>query len=267
MAGNIRIQKALSDAGITSRRAAEKLIEEGRIKVNGRTCIIGQQIDPKRDKVMIDGEPVELSVKDKRKWYIALNKPRGYVTTMSDELGRKCVTELVSDIPERIYPVGRLDRNSEGLLIMTNDGDFANIVMHPRSEIEKTYRVTVDSEVTEEQVVDLSAGVVLDGVRTLPAVVNVVTKEEGRTVLLMTIKEGKNRQIRRMCESVGLTVSRLKRIVIGPVRLGMLKPGAWRELTAMELKQLRSKYESSIKTNEKPVNKKGKGKGSWSQKK
>ncbi|MBQ2755155.1 MAG: rRNA pseudouridine synthase [Oscillospiraceae bacterium] len=250
MAEKVRIQKALSDAGIASRRAAEKMVEQGRIKVNGRPCIIGQQIDPRRDKVMIDGEPVELSVKDKRKWYIALNKPRGYVTTMSDELGRKCVTELVSDIPERIYPVGRLDRNSEGLLIMTNDGDFANLVMHPRSEIEKTYRVTVDSEVTEDQVVDLSAGIVLDGERTLPAVVNVVTKEEGRTVMLMTIKEGKNRQIRRMCEAVGLTVSRLKRIVIGPVRLGMLKPGTWRELTAMELKQLRSKYESSVKNGE-----------------
>ncbi len=240
MAEKVRIQKALSDAGITSRRAAERLIEQGRIKVNGRLCEIGQQIDPTRDSVMIDGKTVELAVKGRKKWYIALNKPRGYVTTMSDELGRRCVTELVRDIPDRIYPIGRLDRNSEGLLLMTNDGEFANMVMHPRGGIEKTYRVTVQSEVTEEQLVKLASGVELDGVTTLPAIVNVIAKEEGRTVLLMTIREGKNRQIRRMCEDVGLEVARLKRVVEGPVRLGMLKPGAWRELTANELKQLRA---------------------------
>ena len=240
MAEKVRVQKALSDAGITSRRAAERMIEEGRIKVNGRICELGQQIDPARDRVTIDGREAELSVKGKKKWYIALNKPRGYVTTMNDELGRRCVTELVRDIPDRIYPVGRLDRNSEGLLLMTNDGEFANMVMHPRGGIEKTYRVTVQSDVTEEQLIALSSGIELDGVMTLPAMVNVVTKEENRTVMLMTIREGKNRQIRRMCESVGLEVVRLKRVVEGPVRLGILKPGDWRELTAGELKQLRA---------------------------
>jgi len=240
MAEKIRIQKALSDAGIVSRRAAERLIEQGRIKVNGRLCEIGQQVDPARDAVMIDEKPVTLSAKGKKKWYIALNKPRGYVTTLSDEFGRKCVTELVSDIPDRIYPVGRLDRNSEGLLLMTNDGEFANLVMHPRNRIEKTYRVTVSGGVSEDQLISLSAGVELDGSQTLPAIVNVVTREEERTVLLMTITEGKNRQIRRMCEAVGLEVLRLKRVVEGPVRLGMLKPGAWRELTSSELKQLRA---------------------------
>jgi 23S rRNA pseudouridine2605 synthase len=168
-----------------------------------------------------------------------LNKPRGYVTTTSDELGRANVTELVADAPDKVYPVGRLDKNSEGLLLFTNDGDFANTVMHPRNNISKTYRATVRPDITEAQLIKLSSGVTIDGQKTLPAAVHVLEREPGRVVLQITIHEGRNRQIRKMCEAVGLTVARLKRISVGPLKLGMLKPGDWRELTAEELKGLR----------------------------
>ena len=159
---------------------------------------------------------------------------------MSDELGRRCVTDLLADIPERVYPVGRLDKNTEGLLLFTNDGALANSIMHPSCHISKTYRVTVRPDVTEEQLIALETGVLLDGRKTLPAIVSVVTKEEGRVVLLITIHEGRNRQIRRMCEAVGLEIARLKRISVGPLKLGMLKPGAYRELTSAELSALRN---------------------------
>ena len=158
---------------------------------------------------------------------------------MSDDLGRKCVTDLLSDVEERVYPVGRLDKNTEGLLLFTNDGDLANSIMHPSCHISKTYRVTVRPSVDEEQLIALESGVVIDGKKTLPASVSVLTKEEGRVVLSITIKEGRNRQIRKMCEAVGLEVARLKRISIGPLKLGMLKPGAYRELTPAELSALK----------------------------
>ena len=235
-----RIQKALSDAGVCSRRHAEELITEGKVTVNGQPAVIGQKIDVKTDVLTVEGKTVQHNAGEKL-WYVALNKPRGYVTTMSDELGRRCVTELVSDIPARLYPIGRLDRNSEGLLLMTNDGEFANDIMHPRGHISKTYRVTVPADVTEEQLVKLSAGVAIDeNTVTLPAQVTVLTKEPGRTVLQIVITEGKNRQIRRMCENVDLDVSRLKRTAEGAVRLGMLQPGKWRELTKEELAALRA---------------------------
>ena len=159
---------------------------------------------------------------------------------MSDELDRRCVMDLLEDVPERVYPVGRLDRNSEGLLLLTNDGDFANNIMHPSRHVSKTYRVTVRPDITDQQLVQLSEGMEIDGTPTLPATVNVLTKEPGRVVLLITIKEGRNRQIRRMCEAVGLEVARLRRISIGPLKLGMLKPGTYRELTAEELRALRT---------------------------
>jgi 23S rRNA pseudouridine2605 synthase len=235
---SVRIQKALSDNGILSRRKAEDAIRGGRVKVNGRPAEIGQKINPRRDIIMLDGESIRLSAR-KRGVYIMLNKPRGYVTTTSDELGRSCVTELVVDAPDKVYPVGRLDRNSEGLLLFTNDGDFANTIMHPSSNISKTYRATVRPDITEKQLVELSSGVVIDGAKTLPAAVHVLEREPGRVVLQITIHEGRNRQIRKMCEAVGLTVAMLKRISIGPVKLGMLKPGEWRELKAEELNGLR----------------------------
>ena len=169
-----------------------------------------------------------------------MNKPRGYVTTVSDELDRRCVMDLLEDVEERVYPVGRLDRNSEGLLLFTNDGEFANSIMHPSRHISKTYRVTVRPDINDDQLVALSEGVVIDGKKTLPASVVVKDKEAGRVVILITIKEGRNRQIRKMCEAVGLEVARLRRISIGPLKLGMLKPGSYRELTADELRALRN---------------------------
>ena len=169
-----------------------------------------------------------------------LNKPRGYVTTVSDELDRRCVMDLLTDVEERVYPVGRLDRNSEGLLLLTNDGKFANDIMHPSKHISKTYRVTVRPSVTEDQLSEMAAGIVLDGKKTLPANIVVLNNEPNRVVLQITIKEGRNRQIRRMCEAVGLEVARLRRTSIGPVRLGMLKPGTWRDLTPDELRAIRN---------------------------
>ena len=170
-----------------------------------------------------------------------LNKPRGYVTTASDEKGRKTAVELLEGVPERVFSVGRLDRNSEGLLLFTNDGQFANDITHPSKHVGKTYRVTIDSAVTEEQLAQLSSGVELDGgEKTLPCKVEVVSEEPGRTVVRITIKQGLNRQIRRMCDALGLNVGRLRRTAIGGVKLGMLKPGEWRDLTKDELRILRA---------------------------
>ena len=169
-----------------------------------------------------------------------MNKPRGYVTTVSDEQGRRCVMDLLEGVEERVYPVGRLDMNSEGLLLFTNDGSFANDMMHPSRHVTKTYRVTVRPDVTDEQTVALSEGVMIDGKRTAPAVVKVLTKEPGRVVMEIIIHEGRNRQVRKMCETVGLEVARLKRTSVGPLRLGMLKPGAVRDLTSEELKAIRN---------------------------
>ena len=173
-------------------------------------------------------------------YYIMLNKPRGYVTTVSDELDRKCVMDLLEGVGERVYPIGRLDKNSEGLLLFTNDGKFANSVMHPSKHISKTYRVTVRPDINDDQLITLSSGMEIDGYKTQPATVNVLSKEQGRVVLLITIKEGRNRQIRKMCEGVGLEVARLRRVSVGPIKLGMLKPGAYRNLTAEELRALRN---------------------------
>ena len=234
----IRLQKLIAETGMCSRRKAEEYIKDGKVKVNGRVASIGDGATYD-DVIMVDGQRVYLS-KKRNKYYIMLNKPRGYVTTMSDELDRKCVTELLEGIDERVYPIGRLDKNSEGLLLFTNDGRFANNIMHPSKHISKTYRVTVRPAITEEQLVQLTDGVVIDGRKTLPANVNVITEEEGRVVLNIVIREGRNRQIRKMCEAVGLEVARLRRTAIGPVKLGMLKPGTYRELTAEELKALRN---------------------------
>lgn len=237
MAG-IRIQKILADAGYCSRRKAEALIEQGRVQRNGRPVKLGDKASPK-DQITVDGARIAIPRK-KNLRYIMLNKPRGYVTTVSDELERRCVMDLLDGVEERVYPIGRLDRNSEGLLLLTNDGNFANGIMHPSRHVSKTYRVTVRPAVTEEQLVQLADGVVLDGKKTLPATVVVLTNEPGRVVLQMTIKEGRNRQIRRMCEAVGLEVARLRRTSIGPIKLGMLKPGTWRDLTPEELRAIRN---------------------------
>lgn len=235
----IRIQKVLADAGVCSRRKAEELIARGKVKVNGHPAEIGMKIDPRADLITVMGERVYLP-KKKSTRYIMMNKPRGYVTTVSDDQNRRCVMDLLEDVEERVYPVGRLDRNSEGLLLFTNDGDFANDMMHPSRHVTKTYRVTVRPDVTDEQTVRLSEGVEIDGRKTAPAVVRVLTKEPGRVVMEIVIHEGRNRQVRKMCEAVGLEVARLKRTSIGPLRLGMLKPGAYRDLTSEELKAVRN---------------------------
>lgn len=231
----IRLQKYLSEAGIASRRKAEEMIRSGLVKVNGHVAQIGDSVDPKKDNVAVRGKVVK---KQNSLRYILLNKPRGYVTTTDDELGRKCVLELVKDVKERIYPVGRLDRVSEGALILTNDGAFANAMMHPSKHVPKTYRVTVRPEATSEQVDLLETGVEIDGRMTAPAEVRYLQKEEGRAVLEIVLYEGRNRQIRKMCEAVNLEVARLKRTAVGSVKLGMLQTGQWRDLTAEEVEKL-----------------------------
>lgn len=235
-----RIQKVLADQGICSRREAERLIAAGKVKVNGHPVTLGDKMDPDYDKVMIDGQTQRI-VRKRQYTYIMLHKPRGYLTTRSDDRGRKTVMDLVSDVPAMLRPVGRLDKDSEGLLLMTNDGAFAQAVTHPSGGISKLYRVTVQPRADEAQIIKMSSGVVLDdGTKTLPCAINVVTDEPGRTVMEMTLKEGKNREIRRMCEAVGLEVVRLKRNAEGVVKLGMLKPGTYRELTKAEINGLRS---------------------------
>ena len=240
-----RIQKIIADSGYCSRRKAESLMTSGRVRVNGHPVKLGDKAGV-RDIITVDGERIYIP-KKKNYIYLMLNKPRGYVTTMSDEMGRRCVTELLEDVGERVYPVGRLDRNSEGLLLFTNDGNFANSIMHPAKQITKTYRVTVRPDINDEQLVALSDGVVIDGRKTLPANVVVKDKEQGRVVLLITIREGRNRQIRKMCEAVGLEVARLRRISVGPLKLGMLKPGTYRELTAEELRAIRNAIGKDVK--------------------
>ncbi len=235
----VRVQKLISESGYCSRRKAEELISQGRVKINGRPCGLGDKADKVKDIISIDGENLYIERKRNLVYYM-LNKPRGYVTTTSDELDRRCVMDLMEGVEERVFPIGRLDRNSEGILLFTNDGDLANQIMHPSCHVTKTYRVTVRPDITEDQILELTNGVEIDGRKTLPAIVTVLTKEEGRVVLQISIKEGRNRQIRKMCEGVGLEVARLKRTSIGPLKLGMLKPGEYRELTPAELTALRN---------------------------
>lgn len=231
----IRLQKHLSECGVASRRKSEELILGGKVRVNGRIASLGDKVDPKRDKVTVSGKTV---VAQKEKMYIMLHKPRGFVTTTKDELDRKCVTDLVKDAGVKLFPVGRLDRNSEGLLIMTNDGEFANKLTHPSSHVNKTYRVTVSGAVDDEKIIELREGILLDGKKTLPCDVFVADRKVDRTVLMFIIQEGRNRQIRRMCEAVGLEVLRLKRTEIAGVKLGMLPQGKWRPLNEKEMRHL-----------------------------
>lgn len=237
MAKTERLQKLLSECGVASRRKAEELIEQGRVKVNGHVASLGDKVDPAVDRVTVKGRRV---VVQKEKKYIMLHKPRGYVTTMSDELDRKCVAELVENVGIRVYPVGRLDRDSEGLLLLTNDGELANAVAHPKGQVSKNYRVTVRGKVSEEQAARLSAGIMLDERLTAPAQVRTVSAGDDRTTLEMVLFEGRNREIRRMCEELGLEVIRLKRIAIGKIKLGGLKCGDWRELNEEELRSLKT---------------------------
>ena len=234
-ANKIRLQKYMSECGIASRRKSEELIEQGKVRVNGAVASLGDKVNPKKDTVTVNGKKL---VKQKEYKYIMLHKPRGFITTMSDEMDRKCVAQLISDVPARVYPVGRLDRDSEGLLLFTNDGEFANALTHPKKHVSKTYRVTVRPGVTEEQLAAITEGIIIDDRKTAPAEVHVVTKEENRVVLEIILYEGRNRQIRKMCEQLGLEVARLKRTAVGSVKLGMLKQGDWRELSEEEVRKL-----------------------------
>ncbi len=235
----IRVQKIIAESGLCSRRKAEELIADGSVTINGRVCALGDKADPRADAIAVNGKRIGSVPKEKR--YIMLNKPRGYITTMSDEQGRRIAADLLTGVKERVVPVGRLDRNSEGLLLFTNDGEFANEITHPSRHVSKTYRVTIDGRVSEEQIMRLTSGVELDdGKITLPCSVEVLVEEQERTVLRITIRQGLNRQIRRMCAAVGLEVGRLRRTAVGGVKLGMLKTGEWRDLTKEELRMLRA---------------------------
>lgn len=228
-----RLQKLISSAGLASRRAAEELIKQGRVKVNGETASLGMSADPELDDIRVNGKRFRISG---TRVYIMLNKPRGYVTTLSDEKGRKTVAELVKGAGRRLYPVGRLDLNSEGLLIMTDDGEAANALMHPSHEVGKTYRVTVSGREPEAAVRELEALREVEGEPIRPAQVSFAGETgEGKYMLDVTIHEGRNRQVRKMCAAAGLEVRRLVRIAEGELSLGGLQTGKWRHLTSEEL--------------------------------
>ncbi|WP_455493438.1 pseudouridine synthase [Eubacterium sp.] len=239
MANNneVRLQKFMAEQGVASRRKSEDLIRAGKVKVNGHVAEIGMKINPRKDLVTV-GKQKLTNVKKRKMVYVMLNKPRGYVTTVSDELGRKTVMDLLPDFGCRIYPVGRLDKDSEGLLLLTNDGSFTNCMTHPSHEYAKVYRVTVRPSVNDDILYNLRNGIEIDGRMTAPCDVTVLTEQENRVVLEFILHEGRNRQIRKMCESQGLEVARLKRISIGPIKLGMLKQGDYRELSEQDVKKL-----------------------------
>ncbi len=233
----IRLQKFLADAGIASRRAAEKIIAEGRVSVNGSIIReMGVQVDENYDEVAVDGEVVK---NNEKKMYIMLNKPVGFITTVSDDKGRPTVMELVSDISARIYPVGRLDYDTEGLLLLTNDGDLTYRITHPKHDINKTYVAEVTGDVNMETIISLRRGVVLDGQKTMPAEVEIIGATQLGTKLEITIHEGRNRQVRRMFEELGCTVKRLRRIKEAGLNLGHLPLGKWRKLTESEVNMLK----------------------------
>lgn len=233
-----RLQKILSTRGVASRRHAEELILAGRVTCNGVVCKLGESADPDVDEILLDGKPLPARG---TYVYIMLHKPRGYVTTLSDEKGRKNAAMLVQDCAERVYPVGRLDMDSEGLLLFTNDGDLANRLMHPRHEVNKTYEVLV-TDYSAQGLEKLKRPIVLDGYRIKPPQV-ICTKrlndEKNTAILQVTIHEGRNRQVRRMCAAAGMNVRRLKRISEGNLKLSDLAPGKWRYLTAAEVEELK----------------------------
>ena len=230
-----RFQKQRWAAGILSRRMAEEYITAGRVKVNGTLAKVGDKADPEWDQVTVDGKVLNW---EKRKVWLMLNKPRGYVTTLSDEKGRKTVSQLVQDCGYRVWPVGRLDLDSEGLLLFTNDGEGTNRLLHPSHEVEKEYRVVVEGEI-QKAIPDLNGIVMLDGEALAPARVKLIRSTGEGGELSVVIHQGKNRQVRRMCAQVGLEVKRLKRIREGELLLGDLPVGRWRWLTEEEVKKLR----------------------------
>jgi pseudouridine synthase len=231
-----RLQKVMAQAGVASRRVCEELIKENRVQVNGKPAHLGQKVDAQRDRITVDGR---LLPQEEAKRYVMVNKPFGYITTSKEQFGRKSVLDLLSGITERVYPVGRLDYDSEGLVLLTNDGDLAYRVTHPKYELPKTYIVTLKGKITMDAVYRLRTGVILEDGRTGPARVDVLEAVGDDSVLRMTITEGRNRQIRRMCDKVGFPVLRLQRTAIGPLTLGKLASGACRTLTTKEILSLK----------------------------
>ena len=234
-----RIQKILAARGVCSRRTAEQYILAGRVTCNGKVCVLGDCADPDQDEILLDGK----SLPSQQEYvYLMLHKPKGYVTTLSDEMGRKHAAMLVADCPARVYPVGRLDMDSEGLLLFTNDGEFANMLMHPKHQINKVYRVLVDGY-TPHGLQQLKRPVTLDGYRIQPPQVKLLREEEqGRAQLQITIHEGRNRQVRRMCAIAGMKVRKLLRVAEGCLELGNLPAGKWRYLTEQEVQMLKQEH-------------------------
>ena len=230
-----RLQKIIASRGLTSRRKAEEWIRDGKVSVNGKIAGLGDGADPDRDDIRVDGVPLPSAGEYV---YIMLNKPRGFVTTLSDEKGRRNAAQLVEDCGTRVYPIGRLDMDSEGLLLFTNDGEFANMLMHPKHEVEKTYEVWVSGFYAGAEEL-LKKPVALDGYTIRPPAVRLISAEGNRAKLQIVIHEGRNRQIRRMCAMGDLEVTRLRRISEGPVTLENLKLGSWRNLTVEEIEALR----------------------------
>lgn len=233
-----RIQKLIARAGLASRRQAEDWISQGRVTVNNRTAHLGQSADLKSDQIKIDGVPLK---GEEQKITVLLNKPRGYVCSLKDPEGRLLVTDLVRDIPERLFPVGRLDYNSEGLLLLTNDGDLSHALSHPGKEVEKTYLVKVRGRFTRAMAEQMRRGMLLEDGMTLPAKVKNVRATANNCWFEVTLKEGRNRQVRRMCEFFGLTVVRLKRIRVGFLTLDGVRTGTYRQLLATEVAKLKTK--------------------------
>lgn len=231
----IRLQKFFSENGVMSRRACEAELEKGSIAINGRVASVGDSVDPERDTVTFNGKVIK--PRKKKFTYIMLNKPRGYITSLSDPQGRKCVTELLNGVHTRVFPVGRLDRVSEGLLLLTDDGVLTNRLTHPSHSIPKIYRVKIEGHPTEEQIKTLTSPLTIDGYTIKPVDVE-VTLEESDAVLHMHLYEGRNRQIRKMCEIAGITVKRLSRVAIGQLRLNGLAVGKWRYLEQEEVDYL-----------------------------
>ena len=229
----MRLQKCISQAGLASRRTAEEWILAGRVTVNGEIAALGDSADPEADVICVDGKPLP---RPDAPVYLMLHKPRGYVTTLSDEQGRPTAAQLVSDVGTRVYPVGRLDLDSEGLLLFTNDGEAAHALMHPSHAVDKVYHVTVSGAPLERAAAIIRAVTDLDGERVSPAVVVVLDEKR----LAVTIHEGKNRQVRRLCAKAGLTVHRLVRVQEGALRLGSLPRGKWRYLTPEEMQSILS---------------------------
>lgn len=248
----VRIQKYFTDCGVLSRRAAEAEIEAGHVRVNGEIATIGQKITPGEDEVKWNGKPVTPPRRAEHVT-IMLHKPAGFVTTTSDEQGRPCVTDLLADLSVRLYPVGRLDMNSTGLLLLTNDGDLANLLTHPSHHVPKVYHVTVGGEISDRELRRLSSPMVIDGYRIRPVKVNCLRAYEHMSELEMTLYEGRNRQIRKMCAELDLHILSLKRVAMGPLTLGHLPEGKFRYLGPSEVESLKNAALQAAKENKRPA--------------